>query len=135
MIEVRQIFAYRNRGLLLDLIVFLFQLALIQALTKLSLVFVAQAQGNAFAETSIGLFLVALFFLQPLGPLLRRWSFHEHFPAFETRLGGMESLLLSLYKFFYIASMAIMIYLAYTYFAAAFHLNDQSASDTLEKVV
>jgi hypothetical protein len=135
MIEFTQIFAYRNRGLLLDVLIFVFQLILIRALTKLSLVFVAQARENAFAETLIGLFLVALFVLQPLGPLLRRWSFHQHFPAFEDNLGALVSLFLSFYKFFYIGSMAIMIYLAYTYFAAAFHLNDPSATETLEKVV
>ena len=135
MIDSRQIFAYRNRGLLLDLLIFLFQLALISALTKLSIAFIRQAQGNHFAETAIGLFLIGLFVLQLLGPTLRRWSFHQHFPSFEENLSALTSLFLSFYKFVYMASMAIMIYLAYTYFAAAFRLYDRPDAETLEKIV
>ncbi len=135
MIDSRQIFAYRNRGLLLDLLIFLFQLALISALTKLSIAFIRQAQGNHFAETAISLFLIGLFVLQLVGPTLRRWSFHQHFPSFEENLSALTSLFLSFYKFVYMASMAIMIYLAYTYFAAAFRLYDRPDAETLEKIV
>ena len=134
-VKSRQLFAYRNRGLLLDLTIFLFQLLLLRTLTNLSLDFVHQAQENSFAETIIGLFLVALFFLQVLGPILRRWSFHQHFPSFEEKVGALTGLFLSFYRFFYIGSMAIMIYLAYTYFAGAFRLNDSPSSETLEQIV
>jgi len=133
MIEFRQILAYRNRGLLLDISVFLCQLVLIRVLTNLSLNFVGQAQ-TVFANTAIGIFLIALFLLQPLGPILKRWSFHKHFPSFEKDLGALTSLFLSFYKFFYIGSMAIMIYLAYSYFAEAFRSNVQN-TDSLEKIV
>lgn len=135
MIEFKQLFAYRNRGLLLDLTIFLFQLLLLRTLTKLSLDFVHQAQGNTSAETVIGLFLVALFVLQVAGPILRRWSFHQHFPSFEEKVGPLTGLFLSFYRFFYIASMAIMIYLAYTYFAQPFRLNESPSAETLEKIV
>jgi len=134
-VKSRQLFAYRNRGLLLDLTIFLFQLLLLRTLTNLSLDFVHQAQENSFAETIIGLFLVALFFLQVLGPILRRWSFHQHFPSFEEKVGALTGLFLSFYRFFYIGSMAIMIYLAYTYFAGAFRLNDSPSAEALEKIV
>jgi len=134
-VKTRQLFAYRNRGLLLDLTIFLFQLLLLRTLTNLSLDFVHQAQENSFAETIIGLFLVALFFLQVLGPILRRWSLHQHFPSFEEKVGALTGLFLSFYRFFYIGSMAIMIYLAYTYFADAFRLNDSPSTETLEKIV
>ena len=36
MIEFKQLFAYRNRGLLLDIAVFLCQLALLRVLTNLT---------------------------------------------------------------------------------------------------
>lgn len=136
MIEFRQIFQYRNRGLLLDVAVFLCQLVLIRILTNLSINFVKQAQQSIFAKTAISLFLVALFVLQPLGPILKRWSFHQHFPNFEKDLGAFTSLFLSFYKFFYIAAMAIMIYLAYSYFADATRsAGALIAPDSLEKLV
>ena len=135
MIEVRRFFAYRNRGLLLDLTIFLFQLVLLRTLTKLSLDFVHRAEANTQAETVIGLFLIALFVLQVVGPIVRRWSFHQHFPSFEKDVGALTDLFISFYRFFYIASMAIMIYLAYTYFVDAFHLNDSSSAETLETIV
>jgi hypothetical protein len=79
MIEFKQIFARRNRGMLLDVTVFLFQLILIRLLTTLSLGLVSQAEDDVFAKTTISLFLIGLFVLQPLGPILKRWSFHQHF--------------------------------------------------------
>src|SRR6185295_8817802 len=97
MIEFKQIFARRNRGLLLDVTVFLFQLILIRLLTTLSLGFVKQAEADAFAKTAISLFLIGLFVLQPLGPMLKRWSFHEHFKSFANDHGALSSLLLSVY--------------------------------------
>ena len=120
MIEFKQIFERRNRGMLLDVTVFLFQLVLLRLLTKLSLGFVSQAEDDAFAKTTISLFLIGLFLLQPLGPILKRWSFHQHFKTFASDQNGLTSFLLSVYKFFYIAAMWIMIYLAYKYFSEAF---------------
>lgn len=134
-VKTRPLFAYRNRGLLLDLTIFLFQLVLLRTLTNLSLEFVNNAKDNGFAETIIGLFLIAFFLLQVLGPILRRWSFHQHFPSFEEKVGTLTGLFLSFYRFFYIGSMAIMIYLAYTYFADAFHLSDPPSAETVEKIV
>src|SRR6266576_5675294 len=114
MIELNKIFERRNRGLLLDSIVFLFQLILIRLLTTLSLGFVRQSEENLLAKTALSLFLIALFCLQPLGPILKRWSFHQHFTSFKNDSGGLTSLLLSIYKSFYIAAMSIMIYIAYS---------------------
>ena len=132
MIEFKQIFARRNRGLLLDVTVFLFQLILIRLLTTLSLGFVKQAEEDTFAKTAISLFLIGLFLLQPLGPILKRWSFHQHFKSFANKESGLTSFLLSIYKFFYIAAMWIMIYLAYLYFSDAF---PNFHSERIEKLV
>ena len=132
MIRLEQIFERRNRGLLLDVTVFLFQLVLIRLLTTLSLRFVSQAEEDAFAKTAISLFLIALFLLQPLGPILKRWSFHQHFKSFANDGGAFTGFLLSVYKFFYIAAMWIMIYLAYIYFSDAF---PAFHSEGIEKIV
>jgi hypothetical protein len=66
--------------------------------------------------------------LQPLGPILKRWSFHQH----SNDESALTSLLLSFYKFFYIAAMWIMIYLAYLYFSDAF---PDFHSERMEKLV
>ncbi len=132
MIQLKKIFEHRNRGLLLDATVFVFQLILIRVLTTLSLDFVRQAEENVLAKTAISLFLVGLFVLQPLGPILKRWSFHQHFKSFESTEGGLTSFLLSIYKFFYIGAMWIMIYIAYSYFIEAF---PDSHSERNEKIV
>jgi hypothetical protein len=112
--------------------VFLFQLILIRLLTTLSLGLVSQAEENALAKTAISLFLVGLFVLQPLGPILKRWSFHEHFKSFENDQSALTSFLLSVYKFFYIGAMWIMIYIAYLYFTEAF---PDFHSERIEKTV
>jgi len=132
MIDFKKIFAYWNRGLLLDASVFLFQLISIRLLTTAALSFVRQAEADVLAQTAIGLFLVGLFVLQPLGPILKRWSFHEHFPSFESRQSGLSSFLLSIYKFFYMAAMWILIYLAFVYFTRAF---PDFQSERIEKIV
>jgi hypothetical protein len=132
MIRFTQIFERRNRGLLLDVTVFLFQLILVRLLTTLSLRFVSQSEKDALAKTAIALFLLGLFILQPLGPILKRWSFHQHFKSFANDEGGLTSFLLSLYKFFYMAAMWIMIYLAYLYYTEAF---PDFYSERIEKLV
>jgi hypothetical protein len=132
MIAFKRIFEHWNRGLLLDFSVFLFQLILIRLLTTNVLRFVRQAEDNDLATTAIGLFLVGLFVLQPIGPILKRWSFHEHFRSFEKQTSTLTSFLLSVYKVFYIATIWIMIYLAYTYFIDAF---PDFQSEKIEKIV
>ncbi|MGH9971822.1 MAG: OB-fold protein [Pyrinomonadaceae bacterium] len=132
MIEFKKLFEHRNRGLLLDATIFLFQLILIRLLTTLSLGFVRQAEENVLAKTAISLFLVGLFVLQPLGPILKRWSFHQHFKSFDNDESGLTSFLLSVYKFFYIAAMWIIIYVAYSYFIVVF---PDSHSARNEKIV
>jgi hypothetical protein len=132
MIDFKQSFAHRNRGMLLDVTVFLFQLILIRLLTTLSLRFVSEAEEDAFRKTAISLFLLGLFVLQPLGPILKRWSFHQHFKSFADDRSSLTGFLLSVYKFFYIAAMWIMIYLAYLYFSDAF---PDFHSERIEKLV
>ena len=132
MIAFKRIFEHWNRGLLLDLSVFVFQLISMRLLAAIVVRFIRQAEDDYLATTAIGLFLVGLFVLQPIGPSLKRWSFHEHFSSFEKQRSGFTSFLLSVYKVFYIAALWIMIYLAYTYFINAF---PDFQSEKLEKIV
>ena len=132
MIAFKKIFEHWNRGLLIDFSVFLFQLILLRLLTTIVLRFVRLAEDDRQVTTAIAVFLVALFVLQPIGPILKRWSFHEHFSSFEKRTSGFTDLLLSVYKGFYIATIWIMIYLAYSYFINAF---PDFHSETREKIV
>ncbi len=82
-IDLKAILEPRNRGILLDLFVFIISLVLMHALTVQSLNIVRQAEENNSAKLVVGLFFAGVFFLQPLGPMLKRWSFHERF-KFET---------------------------------------------------
>jgi len=132
MIEFKRIFAHWNRGLLLDALVFLFQLTLIRLLTKLSIGFIQQAEDVVWAQTVVALFLLGLFLLQPLGPVLKRWSFHEHFRPFENQQSVLTSFLLSVYRFLYLAALWILAYLAYSFFINAF---PNSKSERLEDFV
>lgn len=120
MSRLKQILAHRNRGLLLDLTVFVVQLMLLRVLAKLALSFAHQAEEDTLAKILVGLFLVGLFFLQPLGPILKRWSFHQHYRSFDPDESELTDVLLNIYRLIYILVMGIIFYLAYSYFIAAF---------------
>lgn len=127
-----RLFFPRNRGILLDIAVFIFQLFLIRLLTRRSIEFTQLAEQDTRAKVAIGVFLIALFVLQPVGPILKRWSFHKHFPSFEQDQGALLSIVLMIYRFFYIGAMWIMIYIAVVYFASAF---PNAYSDSKEKLI
>jgi len=121
MIESWKIFERRNRGILLDASVFLFQLVLLRVLAKLSVSFFRQAEGDdVFAKTAVGLFLVGLFFLQPLGPILKRRAFHRHYENFEQKEGGLADLLIGIYRIVYVVLLIAIFGLACMYITDAF---------------
>jgi len=76
-VDLRQIFAPRNRGILLDVIVFLINLVLMRFLTRLSMDLVDRAEYDDVAKAVVGFYFAGVFFLQPLGPILKRWSAHQ----------------------------------------------------------
>jgi hypothetical protein len=82
-LDFSALFTRRNRGILLDVIVFLISLILMRTVTRLSLDFVAQSETDWSAKLAIGSFFAGLLFLQPLGPLLKRWSFHQRDKSFD----------------------------------------------------
>jgi hypothetical protein len=84
----RKLFAPSNRGIILDLVIFAVSLLLLRALVILAHTVVLHAAvEDVGAKLAVGLFFAALVFIQPLGPMLRRWSFHRRH-AFDTDSGA-----------------------------------------------
>lgn len=108
-IDLSAIFNRRNRGLWLDVLVFLVSLILMRTVTRLSLDFVAQAETDSFAKLAIGLFFAGLFFLQPLGPLLKRWSFHDRDKGFDLSKTKLAGCLLPWFMFVYLVMMMLIV--------------------------
>ena len=72
------IFRRSNRGLLMDIVVFIFNLFLIRLLAGYFLDVVKQAaDGDELAGFVMFLFCVSLFVFPPVGATLKRWHFHE----------------------------------------------------------
>jgi hypothetical protein len=69
--------APHNRGLVLDLLVFLAGLLLARLLAIAASALVRAAQEDVHAKLVVGLFFAVLFLIQPVGPVLKRWSFHQ----------------------------------------------------------
>ena len=72
MSDFKKIFAHKNRGWLLDVVVFFFQLILLLILTRLFADLLRQAKADIFAQVAVILFCLGLAFLQPIGALLKR---------------------------------------------------------------
>ncbi len=104
-IDFRTIFEPRNRGILLDIVVFFISLILMRIAVTLSMNLVRQAEEDLMARTAIGLFFAGVFFLQPLGPILKRWSFHQRF-RFDT--DSSAGCLLFWFMWFYILMMLLL---------------------------
>ena len=90
---------------MLDLVVFLINLILMRVVTRLSLNLVHQADEDVLPRVAIGLFFAGVFFLQPLGPILKRWSFHQRL-KFDT--GSSAGCLLLWFMFIYIVMMLLL---------------------------
>ncbi len=83
----RRLWAPNNRGIVLDLVVFLVNLSLVRALTVLAHGVVHAAVEDVRAKLAVGLFFATLVGAQPLGPALKRWSFHQRH-TFDTESGA-----------------------------------------------
>jgi hypothetical protein len=84
------LFAKSNRGLLLDIVVFIGNIFLIRFLTKLYIgVFNEVSAENPLAKLALGLTFLAMWILPAAGALLKRWNFHRRLGARETP-GGFD---------------------------------------------
>jgi len=108
MIDFKKILEPRNRGILVDVTVFLFNLTLMRFLILLCQNVVNSAETDVTAKLGVGLFFAALFLLQPVGPILKRWSFHQRYESFELGNLGVAGCLLFWEMFLYIMIMLIV---------------------------
>jgi len=88
------LFLPSNRGLLIDLFVFVLNLTVMLLLSRLFVDTIHRASaGDKTAEYVLFSMAVALFVLAPVGATLKRWSFHQRLKGTETgdwsdQLGG-----------------------------------------------
>lgn len=93
---VRDLFAEENRGMLLDVFVFVANIFLMRFLTRLFIdVFSEVSAENPLAKLALGLVFVAMWILPAAGAVLKRWHFHRRLSAqgrgavsMETNLAG-----------------------------------------------
>jgi hypothetical protein len=104
-LDLHRLFEPENRGILLDLIVFFLNLTLMIVLTRLTKNLVNDAETDVSAKAVIGLYFAGLFLLQPLGPVLKRWSFHQE-SKFDTN--SPAGCLLGGFMFFYLVMMLLI---------------------------
>jgi hypothetical protein len=82
-IDLGKIFTPHNRGILLDVVVFVFQLILMTILSRLFANLIHHANEDIIAQASIGLWSLAIVFLQPVGAILKRRRAHQRHPALD----------------------------------------------------
>ena len=107
-IDFSKILEHRNRGLLLDIVVFSINLILMRILTMLARNLVRQAEEDVLAKIVIGMFFAGVFFLQPSGPILKRWSFHQRHKSFDLDKSAYAGCLLSWFMLLYLVMMMLI---------------------------
>jgi hypothetical protein len=92
--RLASLFSKPNRGLLLDIVVFILNIFLIRLLTKQFIDLFGQVSAeNPGAKLILGLTLAAMWFLPAAGAVLKRWHFHQRHNAptldtVESSVGG-----------------------------------------------
>jgi hypothetical protein len=70
------LFTPRNRGILLDVLVFIFNIVIMRMMTGY-VVGLFRNVDDPFAQLSLGLFFAGMLFLPAAGAILKRWHFHQ----------------------------------------------------------
>jgi hypothetical protein len=76
----KKLFEHANRGILLDVIVFLVNVVLMTILSRQLANLFHQANTDMVAKAAVAVFCVGLAFLQPVGAILKRRRAHERTP-------------------------------------------------------
>ena len=80
--QTTNIFAKTNRGMLLDIVIFVANLLLMRKLTRLFIeIFGEVSTENPLAKLVLGFVCLAMFILPALGAVLKRWHFHQRLKA------------------------------------------------------
>jgi hypothetical protein len=78
MIDFQTILLPINRGKFFDVLIFIFNLLAITVLSNITLhIFRFASNGDKFAQLTLGLMCLGLFFLMPLGASLKRWNYQK----------------------------------------------------------
>jgi hypothetical protein len=77
---LKKLFEHANRGILLDVIVFLVNAVLFTILSRQLANLIHQANTDTLAQVAVALFCIALAFLQPIGAILKRRRAHLRKP-------------------------------------------------------
>jgi hypothetical protein len=84
-LNVKNIFAHTNRGVLLDIVVFALNLFLMRLLTGYFISLVRLASANdSLAALQLGLFFTGMLVLPAAGAILKRWNFQQRRGARQT---------------------------------------------------
>ncbi|MDQ2973816.1 MAG: hypothetical protein M3R69_00230 [Acidobacteriota bacterium] len=76
--RLAKLFAKKNRGLLLDITVFVANIFLMRSLTRVFIeIFNEVSAENPLAKLLLGLTCLAMWVLPALGAVLKRWHFHQ----------------------------------------------------------
>lgn len=95
---IKNLFSKENRGLLLDILVFLANILVMQILSGLAIELFNQVSAeDQTAKLLLGLAFVAMWVLPALGAVLKRWHFHQRLKAagksFDLELTGLSGCL------------------------------------------
>ena len=113
-----------NRGIILDLVIFAVNLSLVRALAVLAHNLLHDAVEDVRAKLVIGVFFTVLVFIQPLGPALRRWSFHQR-QTFGTE--SSAGCLLFWFMFVYLVMMLALCTVSAVVFGGVFGTGEGSS--------
>lgn len=102
-----KILAPHNRGVLLDIVVFVFQLILLNVLVRLFSVLSSPQQDNAVAGFFLVTFYLGITFLQPIGAILKRRRAHERNSDLELFVEDLGCL-----SFFYFLAQLLFLMIA-----------------------
>lgn len=88
---IRDLTSPKNRGILLDVVVFALNLILTRMLTGYFVGLIRHADDDPLAEFFLGLFFGGMFVLPAAGAVLKRWHYHQR-RHFKSRRAGESDL-------------------------------------------
>lgn len=90
--RLQSLFSETNRGLLLDILVFVANVLVMRFLTKFVIDLFSQVSAkNSLAKLGIGLIFLAMWILPAAGAVLKRWHFHQRLKAQGKTVAGAET--------------------------------------------
>lgn len=90
--HLANLFAKSNRGLLLDIFVFVLNVSLMRLLTRLVMDLLSEVSiDEPIAQLALGFTFFAMWILPPAGAVLKRWHFHQRRKARDMTLESEET--------------------------------------------